>query len=69
MTRERWMIVRRSQSIPGGYRVVRAGLSEEQARSWAPHYKRPHEAMSEKELTERRMEALADGPASRRPYA
>lgn len=46
MMGERWMIVRRSRKIPGGYRVVRAGLTEKQARDWAPQYTRPHEAVS-----------------------
>jgi hypothetical protein len=53
-----WMIVRRSRTIPGGYRIVRSRLSEKQAREWAPKYARPHEAMATAEVMKRRMIAL-----------
>ena len=56
---ERWMIVRRSQTIPGGFRVVQAGLTEELAWSWASEYKHPHQAMRERELVELRMDAFS----------
>lgn len=60
-----WMIVRRSRTIPGGFRIARHGLTEEQARSGAAAYKRPHQAMSYAELVDRRLVAIGrKGPDS-----
>jgi len=54
-----WLVVRRSRTIPGGYRVVRARLGQEQAKRIATSYKRPHQAMSRDELVKLRLAALA----------
>jgi len=59
MRGERWMVVRRSRTIPAGYRIVQASLTEDQARARAARYKRPHEAMREADLVELRTRALA----------
>lgn len=52
------MVVRPSRVIPGGYRVIKVGLTEEESRRWASSYKRRSIAMSETELIERRRRAL-----------
>lgn len=57
---EEWIVVRKSRRIPGGYRVVKTHLTEEEARSLADWYKRPSQAMRMRELVEIRMEALAE---------
>ena len=57
---EMWMVVRKSRTILGGYRVVQHGLTEAQAKSWAADYKRPHEAMSSSELMGRRKRAIQE---------
>jgi hypothetical protein len=59
MKGEHWIIVRRSRTIPGGYRVVRTRLTEDVATRLAAEYKRPHEAMAFRALVELRMAALA----------
>lgn len=59
-----WMVVRRSRTIPGGYRVVQHALTEEQARARAAAYKLPHEAMLGERLVELRVAALAASRAS-----
>lgn len=59
MPEQKWMVVRRSRVIPGGYRVVKAGLTERLARALAADYRTPHEAMSHSDLYALRDAALA----------
>lgn len=64
---ERRVVVRRSRSIPGGYKVIRTTTwrgtplrTGEQARAIAASYKRPHQAMLLDELIALRREALRE---------
>lgn len=57
---QEWAVVRRSRSIPGGYRVVVTHLSEEVAQRRAQTYARPHEAMRMDVLIKHRLDALAE---------
>jgi hypothetical protein len=58
MTGRTWLVVRRSKKIPGGYKIVRAGLTEQQAKDWAASYKTPHQPMSYERIVEIRTAAL-----------
>ena len=53
-----WMVLRRSRTIIGGYRVVAYGLTEDIARRRAARYKTPHQVMREPELLRIRIAAL-----------
>lgn len=53
-----WMIVRKSRTVIGGYKVVAYGLSESSARERAARYKRPAEVMTEPDLLGLRLKAL-----------
>lgn len=56
----RWMVVKPCRTIPGGWRVVHADLTEEKARLWAADYATEHRAMSHRELTDLRMAAIKE---------
>lgn len=58
--RKDWVVVRKSRTIPGGYRVIKTRLTEEQARAQAAWYKRPAEVMRLDELIALRMVAIAN---------
>jgi hypothetical protein len=60
MIAERWMVVRRSGTIPGGYRVISHGLTEQEAIKLAAWYSTPSEAISESRLLQVRTDALAE---------
>ena len=54
-----WCIVRRSRLISGGVRVIRTGIADaEQAARIAASYARPHQAMTMREILDRRLAAL-----------
>jgi hypothetical protein len=57
-TNPSWMVVRKSRTIIGGYRVIAYGLTEDAAQRRASRYKTPHEAMNEPDLMRIRLAAL-----------
>jgi hypothetical protein len=66
MSADNWLVVRKSRTVIGGYRVVAYGLSEAHAERLAASYKSPHHAMPEPELLRLRLQALDRRPVEGR---